>query len=255
MRFASLGSGSRGNATLVEAGGTRLVVDCGFSLRTFEARCADLGVAPASIQALLVTHEHGDHLRGVGPLARKYRLPVWMTHGTFRQATRCGDLPDLHLFGAQVPAFRIGAIEVRPYAVPHDAREPVQFVFAAGGKRLGLLTDAGSITPTISERLDGVDGLLLECNHDREMLRNGPYPPRLQARVGGDWGHLSNGQAAGLLQQLDRSRLQRLVLGHLSEKNNHPDLARRAVLGACPGFESRLAVLAQDQPSGWFELA
>ncbi|HHH12658.1 MAG TPA: MBL fold metallo-hydrolase, partial [Thiolapillus brandeum] len=134
MRFASLGSGSRGNATLVQAGGTCLLVDCGYSVREFEARCAELEVEPDAIDALLVTHEHGDHLKGVGALARKYRLPVWMTHGTFRSG-RCGDIPELHLFGTHASSFRIGGIEVAPYAVPHDAREPSQFVFSHEDRR------------------------------------------------------------------------------------------------------------------------
>ncbi len=254
MRFASLGSGSRGNATLVQAEGTCLLVDCGFSLREFEARCRALGVEPASIDALLVTHEHGDHLRGVGALARRYRLPVWMTHGTFR-AGRCGEIPDLHLFAVHAGGFRIGGIEVKPFAVPHDAREPSQFVFSGGGLRLGLLTDAGSITPHVRAALDGVDALLLECNHDRRMLEEGPYPPALRARVGGAWGHLSNGQAAALLDALDRRRLRHLVLGHLSEKNNDPGLARETVLERCPEMEPVLAVLCQDDCSGWFEVA
>ncbi len=253
MRFASLGSGSRGNATLVRADDGCLLVDCGYSLREFEARCKLLGVAVEEIDALLVTHEHSDHLKGVGALARKYRLPVWMSHGTF-QNSRCGDIPDLHLFGSHSPPFRLGGIEVTPYAVPHDAREPTQFVFAHKGFRLGLLTDAGSITPHILSRLDGVDALLLECNHDREMLQRGPYPPSLKARVGGDFGHLSNEQAGRLLSGIDHGRLRHLVLGHLSEKNNHPELAIGAVLAVSEALEPILSVLAQDEGSGWFEL-
>lgn len=251
MRFASLGSGSRGNATLVQAGGTCLLVDCGYSVREFEARCAELEVDPDAIGALLVTHEHGDHLKGVGALARKYRLPVWMTHGTFRSG-RCGDIPELHLFGTHTSSFRIGGIEVAPYAVPHDAREPSQFVFSHEGRHLGLLTDAGSITPHMVAALDGVDALLLECNHDRRMLQEGPYPPSLRSRVGGSFGHLSNAQAGELLASIDCGRLQHLVLGHLSEKNNHPELARAAVLEGREGLEPVLSVLRQDLCSDWF---
>lgn len=254
LRFASLGSGSRGNATLVQAGETRLLVDCGYSVREFEGRCRALGVAPEMIDALLVTHEHGDHLKGVGALARRYRLPVWMTHGTFRDG-RCGDIPDLHLFGIHTPRFRIGEIGVLPYAVPHDAREPSQFVFEHGGRRLGLLTDAGAITPHMLAALDGVDALLLECNHDPEMLAGGSYPPSLKARIAGDYGHLSNAQAGQLLSAIDHHRLQHLVLGHLSEQNNHPELAREAMLLVSGALETVLSVLEQDAASGWFSIA
>ena len=254
MQFASLGSGSRGNATLIRAGATCLLVDCGFSLREFEERCGELGVEPGEIDAVLVTHEHGDHVRGVGALARRYRMAVWMTHGTFRNA-RCGEIPDLRLFGIHTPPFVVGDVEVTPYAVPHDAREPSQFTFRHRQRSFGMLTDAGSITPHMIEVLDGVDALLLECNHDPRMLSNGPYPPRLQARVGGSYGHLSNAQAAELLGGIDERRLQHLVLAHLSEKNNHPELAEAAVVDACPQLDGRLAILRQQHCSGWFEIS
>ena len=254
MRFASLGSGSRGNATLIQSEKVSLLVDCGYSVREFESRCADLGVEPGSIDAILVTHEHTDHVKGVGALARKYRMPVWMTHGTFRNA-RCGDIPDLHLFGLHTPFFGIGDIRIAPYAVPHDAREPSQFTFASGERRLGLLTDAGSITPHMIDILHGVDALLLECNHDRQMLRDGPYPPGLRARVGGDFGHLSNDQAGSLLASIDHTRLQHLVLAHLSQKNNCPELAKAAVVAACEGVQESISILAQDACSDWFRIS
>ena len=173
MRFASLGSGSKGNATLIQAGNTCILVDCGFSMREFEKRCAEIEFDPREISAVLVTHEHLDHIKGVGPLARKYAMPIWMTHGTWRSA-RCGDIPDLRLFGSHTDAIQVGDITVSPYAVPHDAREPVQCTYAYEDLRLGILTDTGSLTPHLVNALDGVDALLLECNHDVEMLRNGP---------------------------------------------------------------------------------
>ncbi len=251
MRFASLGSGSRGNATLVEAGETRLLVDCGYTLREFERRLAALELAAEALTAILVTHEHSDHVRGVGPVARRYGLPVWTSAGT-AHAAALGDLPALHRFASSAGAFRIGDIEIAPCAVPHDAREPCQFVFSAAGRRLGVLTDTGQPTPHIVASLQGVDALLLECNHDTDMLANGPYPPALRARVGGPLGHLSNGQAAALLQRIDHHRLSRLVAGHLSEKNNHPELAEAALLGVSDALAPRLSVLCQDQVSGWF---
>ncbi|WP_456374216.1 MBL fold metallo-hydrolase [Thiolapillus sp.] len=254
MRFASLGSGSKGNATLIQAGRTCLLLDCGFSLRELELRMARLHMHPGQLQAVLVTHEHGDHLKGVGPLARKYGMPVWMTHGTWRNAP-CGDIPELRLFGSHTPAFRIGDVHVSPFAVPHDAREPIQFTFEHDGVKLGILTDAGSFTPHMLAAIEDVDALLLECNHDTGMLRDGPYPPRLQARVGGDYGHLSNAQAADLLSRIRHQRLQHLVIGHLSEQNNCPEIARRTVAAVSEDLDERISVLCQTGISGWFELA
>lgn len=221
MRFASLGSGSRGNATLVQSGDTLLLVDCGFSVRETEARMARLGVAAADLDALLVTHEHSDHCAGVGALSRKYRLPVYLTRGTAASG-RCDGTWHSEYFHSDA-GFDVGDIFVAPIAVPHDAREPCQFVLQSGGLRLGILTDLGSITSAVTEHYRGCHGLLLECNHDQEMLRLGPYPPPLKRRVGGDWGHLNNHQAADLLDQVLHGDLQELVVAHVSEKNNHRD--------------------------------
>ncbi len=253
LRFLSLGSGSRGNATLVQGGDTLVLVDCGFPLRELRRRCALAGVEVEAIDALLVTHEHGDHVRGVGPVARGLDLPVWMSHGTWH-ARDYGELPELHLFDSHGGAFRLGELQVEPVPVPHDAREPAQFVIAHRRRRLGLLTDLGSHTPHIAARYRGLDALLLECNHDPQMLANGPYPPALQARVGGDYGHLANGQAAAFLQGLDHAALRHLVAGHLSEKNNAPELARQTLCRAVPDIAPRLALLEQDGVSDWFAL-
>lgn len=253
MRFACLGSGSRGNATLVEAGGTRLLVDCGFSAQALVTRLAELDVTPDSLDAVLVTHEHGDHIRGVPVLTRRFGLPVWMTSGTC-SAAGCRELDGLRIFTCHDGGFSIGDFRVEPYAVPHDAREPSQFVFRSGDLSLGLLTDIGNITAHVRERLEEVDALILECNHDPAMLASGPYPPSLQRRVGGDYGHLSNKQAAELLGQLDQGRLRHLLAAHISEKNNHADKAREALLGAAPSVEPRLRIAAQDRGSGWLDL-
>lgn len=253
MKFASLGSGSRGNATLIQAGETCILLDCGFSMREFEKRCAAIQFDPKDISAVVVTHEHLDHIKGVGPLARKYAMPVWMTHGTWRSA-RCGDIPELRLFGSHTEAIQIGDIRVAPHAVPHDAREPVQCTYTYNDLRLGILTDVGSLTPRLVDALNGVDALLLECNHDTDMLREGPYPPRLQARVGGSYGHLSNEQAVELLSRIDHRRLRHLVVGHLSEKNNAPQRVRDAVLGFSSALEEVFNLLEQDETSGWFTL-
>ncbi len=239
MRFASLGSGSRGNATLVQHAETTLLIDCGFSRKQLELRLQRLGVRLTDLDAVLVTHEHGDHVGGVLAVARAAGVPVWTTNGTAR-AARLDQLPSsqLRLFSAQKP-FQIKALEIQPFAVPHDAREPSQFVFSDGAQRLGLLTDVGEITPHIVAMLQGCDALLLEANYDEVMLENGPYPAMLKRRVGGRLGHLSNHQAAGLLQQMDCGRLQHLVAMHLSEKNNQPQLAQGALAAVlnCPPHE------------------
>lgn len=227
IRLASLGSGSKGNGTLVESNSTCLLVDCGFSVRDTEARLARLGRSPADLAAILVTHEHSDHGRGVVPLARKHGIPVVLTAGTARALDPTG-LGEVRVIGAEAP-FALGDFTVTPVAVPHDAREPVQFLFARGRRRLGVLTDLGCITPHVAASFGECDGLLLEANHDLDMLARGPYPPALKRRVGGDWGHLNNGQCAELLARIERRRLQVLVLGHISQHNNTVGLVAEAV--------------------------
>lgn len=251
MRFAFLGSGSRGNATLVEADGTCVMIDCGFTVRETEARLARLGKTPADLDAIIVTHEHSDHIGGVAPFARRHRVPVWMTVGT-RVNSAGGELPELHLFSSHEP-FTVGGLSIHPYPVPHDAREPTQFVFDDGVRRLGVLTDAGAVTAHMETMLADCDGLVLECNHDPHMLATGPYPPPLKARVGGRYGHLSNGQAAAILARVKNDRLQHVVAAHLSEKNNRPTLARAALSEALGCEPEWISVADQDQGLGWRE--
>lgn len=254
FRFASLGSGSRGNATLIQAGDTCVLVDCGFPAREFLARCAHLGFDPARLSAILVTHEHGDHTRGVGAVARRFGLPVWLSHGTWH-ASRLGRLDRLQRFSSHGGGFPIGDLWVEPVPVPHDAREPTQLVVRHAARSFGMLTDVGSITPRIIDAFDGIDALLLECNHDPDMLADGPYPPSLQARVGGPYGHLANRQAAGFLEHIDHGRLRHLVAGHLSQQNNAPGLARAELEAVCPDLSGRLSLLVQDEISDWFSIA
>lgn len=253
MRFALLGSGSEGNALVVQAGQTTLLLDCGFSLSETLARLARLGLQPEQLDGIVVTHEHSDHISGVARLARKFALPVWLTHGTLRTQgdAFCGlSIVEInpHL------AFGIGDIEVRPFPVPHDAAEPVQFVFGDGARRLGVLTDTGSATAHIEATLSGCHALVLECNHDVEMLRTGDYHYVLKQRVGGRFGHLNNAEAAALLGRLDNSRLQHIVAAHLSSKNNLTELAVAAlsgVLGCAPG---QIGVATQAQGLDWREI-
>jgi phosphoribosyl 1,2-cyclic phosphodiesterase len=257
VRFALLGSGSEGNALIVEAGATRLMLDCGFGLRDTVARLERIGLEPADLAGIVVTHEHSDHADGVLPLARRFGLPVWMTWGTF-SAMRCVE-PDA---GRDVQvrlvdpdsSFAAGDLEVRPVTVPHDAREPVQYVFGDGVRRLGVLTDTGSSTAHIQASLSGCEAIVLECNHDLDMLMNGEYPPTLKARIAGRWGHLDNAVSAAILSAIDRSRLRHVVAAHLSRKNNTPELARNAlarVLGCAPEW---IAVATQEDGLAWREV-
>lgn len=249
MRFASLGSGSRGNATLVEAGSTRILIDCGFSCAETERRLARLSLRAQDLDAILVTHEHTDHIAGVGRLSRRYGIPVWMTAGT-EAMHQGGELAACHCFSSH-QTFAIGDLEIQPFPVPHDAREPCQFVLSDGALRFGVLTDVGSLTPHMLQALDSLDALLLECNHDTGMLADGPYPPALKRRVGGQFGHLSNDQAAEILDKIDASRLQHLVAAHLSDKNNHPDLARAALAGVLGCAVSEIRVADQEVGVAW----
>ncbi len=248
MRFASLGSGSRGNGTLVEWRDELVLIDCGFTIKEVERRMARLGRQVEDITAVLVTHEHGDHLKGVPPLARKYQLPVYMTPGTFH-CRDLGKLPRLTLIeGYQ--AFSLGGLGVQPVAVPHDAREPAQFVFEAEGKRLGILTDLGNISAHVESHYADCDALLLEANHDPQMLAYGPYPPSLKQRVSGPWGHLSNQQAAGFLQRVNHERLRCLVVGHISQKNNCLQRARDT-LAEVTARIPRVEYACQDEGFDW----
>ncbi len=252
IRFAVLGSGSAGNGLLVECGSTRLLLDCGFSLKAVDLRLARLGLSIEQLNGIVVTHEHDDHVGGVRALAARSGAPVWLTYGTMR-AILGDEIPapgEFQLIDAQSP-FSVGAIEVHPFAVPHDAREPVQFVFSDGDARLGVLTDTGVSTANIVRSLMPCDALVLECNHDPVMLAGGRYPRWLKERIGGALGHLSNDQAAGILGALDTSHLSHVVAAHLSASNNTPSLAQRAlsdVMGCEPAW---IAVADQQAGLAW----
>lgn len=254
MRFACLGSGSQGNALVVEAGNTRVLLDCGFTLQETVIRLARLGLEPDTIDAVLVTHEHGDHICGVARFARKFGIPVWLTYGTLRSAGKVfGKLSGVNIIeGYQ--RFSIKDIEVEPYPVPHDAQEPAQFVFGNGSLRLGVLTDTGCSTPHIEAVLSDCDALVLECNHDARMLANSDYPESLKRRVGGRFGHLENAAAASLLARLNCNRLQHVIAAHLSQKNNTPLLAQEILSDALNCEVAWIGVATQSEGFGWRQL-
>ncbi|HEX5092195.1 MAG TPA: MBL fold metallo-hydrolase [Burkholderiales bacterium] len=257
MRFASLGSGSKGNCLVAEAAGSRVLLDCGLSPRETERRLARLGLAPSDLQAILVTHEHDDHVGHAYPFAALHGLPVYLTHGTRRAQEAAGkpaDGVELRMIEGR-EAFAVGALRVEPFTVPHDAREPVQFVLGDGVRRLGVLTDLGAATAHVEAMLSGCDALVLETNHDLDMLWGGEYPKWLKERIGGPFGHLDNAAAGRLLAALDRSKLKHVVAAHLSQQNNRAELAQAALAQALGCGADWVGVASQDEGFGWRSLA
>jgi len=271
-RFASLGSGSRGNGTLISRGHTEendascFLIDCGFSLKQSQLRLERLGVSPESLTAILVTHEHSDHIQGVIPLAKKYNVPVFCSHGTSRASHRRG-----HRQGQEKDSslrknadivlsivegekrIEIGGVWVQPVSVPHDAREPLQFIIGDDSVSIGVLTDIGHITPHVVNSYSACDALLVESNHDLQMLENSNYPGHLIQRVSGLRGHLSNDQTAEFLENVLHPKLQHVVIGHMSEQNN----TRDCVESAFAGIKSKLGNLtyaSQQEGTGWIEV-
>jgi phosphoribosyl 1,2-cyclic phosphodiesterase len=256
LRFASLGSGSQGNALVAEAGGTHIMLDCGFALHEAESRLARAGLAPSRLAGIIVTHEHGDHADGVFPFARRHGLPVWMTYGTLAALRDAGVAVEdcsIRLVDS-ARAFSIGRLLVQPFTVPHDAREPVQYVLSDGQARLGVLTDAGCSTAHIESNLSGCDALVLECNYDSAMLEAGPYPPSLKARIASRLGHLDNRTSGEILSAIDRSRLRCVIAAHLSQTNNTPQLAKAVLSEALRCDPEWVSVATQEEGFGWREV-
>lgn len=251
LRFASIGSGSEGNGLVVEAGRTRVLIDCGFGVRDAAARLARLGLAPADLAGILVTHEHSDHVGGVAAFAARHDIPVWVTFGTLDVVgERMAAVPRVFGFDAH-DVFAIGDLEVRPFPVPHDARDPVQFVLTDGSTRLAVLTDLGFVTPHVEASVSGCHALVLECNHDEAMLAGGRYPYPLKQRIAGRYGHLCNDAAAGLLCAIDTTHLRHVVAAHLSAENNTPALARQALSGALGCAPEWIGIADQATGFGW----
>jgi phosphoribosyl 1,2-cyclic phosphodiesterase len=250
LRFASLGSGSRGNALLVEADDTLVMIDCGLTRASLEERFKALDRSPRDLAGVLITHEHADHAQGVAAFTRRYRVPFWATPGTTSAIPELAMRRNLNCHRA----LTIGALVIEPFPVPHDAREPCQFVFSAHGRRLGVLTDTGHVTPAIVERLGACDALALECNHDLRMLENGTYPAAVKARVASRYGHLNNAQSAELLRGVQHPGLQWVVGLHLSEKNNSPQRVRDALADVGEDHAWRLHFASQDAATEWFDV-
>jgi phosphoribosyl 1,2-cyclic phosphodiesterase len=257
MRFCSLGSGSGGNATLIEVrSGTttsRVLVDCGFSLRELEARLARIGLQAPDLDAVFVTHEHGDHIGCAVMLARRHKVALWTSRGTWR-AIGEPELPGLLHFARDGEAIDIGDLRLLPYTVPHDASEPLQPCFTDGASKLGILTDAGMSTPYLLARLQQCDALLLECNHDRELLARSRYPASVKARIGGNLGHLSNHVATEILSACMHGGLRHVVAAHLSEQNNLPGLAATALALATGGRPEDIVIADPTAGFGWLPL-
>jgi phosphoribosyl 1,2-cyclic phosphodiesterase len=260
LRFAALGSGSEGNAMVVESHVnnryTRVLLDCGFSAKELEKRLNLLGLEAAQLNAVLITHEHHDHAAGAYRLAKRWRLPLYATYGTLKAAydtvsPEWRNHPYLHIIQPDA-VFNVGDIGLTALAVPHDAREPVQYRFEASGRHLGVITDAGHASLHLKQQLNGLNALVLECNHDVAMLRQSSYPASVKHRIGGDWGHLSNVQAADLLASLDTAQLHSLWCAHLSQSNNTPALAQTALAEAIGWDSTRVQVLEQTQAAIWF---
>jgi phosphoribosyl 1,2-cyclic phosphodiesterase len=254
LRFKSLGSGSTGNATLVEVTGqrpVRLLVDCGLGLKQLSVRLAQAGLADDDIDALFITHEHSDHIGCARQFARRYRVPVWMSRGT-HEGMGSPDFDGLLNTARDGEAIDLGDLQIMPFTVPHDAREPLHLTCTDGAKKLGLLTDLGHATAHLLAHLARCDALLLECNHDSELLAQSSYPPFLKRRVGGMYGHLSNTAAGAIARSVLHGGLKHLVAAHLSGQNNRPELARQAMSDA---LGSATEIVIADAGTGTHWLA
>ncbi|MBU0515474.1 MAG: MBL fold metallo-hydrolase [Proteobacteria bacterium] len=257
MRFCLLASGSQGNCLVVQADRTVVLVDAGLSAVETIRRMGRAGLDPVDVDHIIVTHEHADHVRGLGPVARRLSATVHANAATTRAWGQVGRLPGLERF-VTGRRFRLGALRVHPFRLPHDAAEPVGLIFEHDGQRLALATDLGYLPHLVRQRLQGCRAVIIEANHDPGMLRQGPYPEFLKQRVAGRTGHLANPQAAELLSETTHHGLTDVVLAHLSETNNHPDLARGAVRGCLDGLglgRVRLEVAAQDRPGPVIDLS
>jgi phosphoribosyl 1,2-cyclic phosphodiesterase len=260
LRFKSLGSGSSGNATLVEAQSgahtTRLLIDCGIRLRDLEARLIEAGTSAEELDAIFITHEHGDHIGCARSLVKRYSTPLWMSQGTWLAINDDAWSPhqDLLNIARDGCTIEIGALQAMPFTVPHDAREPLQLRCSDGNRHLGLVTDLGHASSHVIESLQGCNSLLLEANHDPALLQASAYPSFLKQRVAGPWGHLANHAAADLLARVKHVQLSFVLAAHLSERNNTPELVRSSLSEALGCAPLDIAVADPISGSAWIKV-
>ncbi len=256
LRFKSLGSGSSGNATVVEAVGlrpSRLLIDCGMGIRQLVHRLGEAGLQPEDLDAVFITHEHSDHIGCAHSLSLRYRIPVWMSHGT-HFATGGDDFDGLLHTARDGEAIALGNLQITPFTVPHDAREPLQLTCTDGAAKLGVVTDLGHASAHVLAHLQRCDALVLESNHDIDMLAQSAYPAFLKRRVGGRLGHLSNIAAAEIAGAVNHPGLQHLVAAHLSAKNNQPSLVRNLMSQALCCRPEDIHVATPDSGTHWFHI-
>lgn len=254
LRFKNLGSGSTGNATVVEGRcGTltrRLLIDCGFGIRQLQARLAQAQLQPDDLDGIFITHEHSDHIGCAQALAVRYRVPVWMSQGTY-SALGAPDFDGLLQVAHDMHAIDMGAFNAVPFTVPHDAREPLQLRFTDGASHLGLLTDLGHASDHVLEQLKGCNALMIEANHDPALLDASRYPLFLKRRVAGPYGHLANEATGSILRAVRHPRLQCVVAAHLSARNNTPTLAQQALGRALDTSPDDITVASPTAGTPW----
>ncbi len=248
MRFASLGSGSKGNANLVEFDDTCIMFDCGFSFVQTQKRLAKLGKTINDIDAVFLSHEHGDHIKGVQALMKNTNIPIWASAGTSRHLP---DMANINIIDSHQQYLINDTLQISPVVVPHDAAEPCQFVISSNKAKVGILTDVGHITAHIKKSFSGCNAIMLETNYDEQMLQLGSYPEFLKSRISGNLGHLSNQQSAGLLNNIDSSKLQHISLMHLSANNNSAQLALESILKIIDDDGFSLDVATQELGMDW----
>ena len=256
MRFRSLGSGSSGNATLVQSSGSdvcSVLIDCGFGLRKMLQRLEKSGVSPDQLDAIFITHEHGDHTGCVQALSDQYNIPVWMSAGT---AAEMGYVNALGLLrtASDGDVISLNGLQLCPFTVPHDAREPLQLSCTDGAAKLGVLTDLGHATAHVIEKLRGCHALILECNHDADLLADSLYPLFLKRRVGGHYGHLANSQAAEIAGAVLHSNLKYVVAAHLSQQNNLPELVESSLAQALSCNTNDIIIASQNDGCPWLSV-
>ena len=253
MRYASLGSGSRGNSTLIEHQGDCILIDCGFSRKNTLLRMAQLDIDPQQLKAVLVTHEHSDHAKGVQSLCDALNIPFYTSFGTARKMQWLDHALWRCIRSEQ--ALALIGLEIMPVCVPHDAQEPLQYVMQnPQGLKLGVLSDLGAVTPHIVEQYSGCHALQIEANHDLHLLQVGPYPPSLRQRVASNYGHLNNEQCAELVARVNWPGLKKVSAGHISEKNNDRNLVKELLAPVLNCSPADVELLEQDQVSDWYQL-